>query len=62
VTLIGAFATDIKAGPALVVVSTAMCHVLDPNYPAAFSLTIVTGIAGNSISAGGELASPSSPR
>jgi beta-N-acetylhexosaminidase len=38
------FAAAIKAGAPIVMVSTATYRLLDPNYPAAFSRTIVTGI------------------
>ena len=38
------FAAAVKAGAPLVMVSTATYRLLDPNYPAAFSRTIVTGI------------------
>jgi beta-N-acetylhexosaminidase len=38
------FAAAVKSGAPLVMVSTATYSLLDPNYPAAFSRTIVTGI------------------
>jgi len=43
-TYLEPFAAAIKAGAPLVMVSTATYRLLDPNYPAAFSRTIVTGI------------------
>ena len=41
---LGPFTAAIKAGAPMVMVSTATYRLLDPNYPAAFSRTIVTGI------------------
>jgi beta-N-acetylhexosaminidase len=38
------FAAAIAAGAPMVMVSTATYRLLDPNYPAAFSRTIVTGM------------------
>jgi beta-N-acetylhexosaminidase len=41
---LGPFAAAIAAGAPMVMVSTATYRLLDPNYPAAFSRTIVTGM------------------